>query len=931
MISSESLSASLVAVGALFLLFSIGINFKLFAVVPRNLYRQWITLSGLMCFFFVGYAGFIYIQLSGIVFPLDLLVGGVFLGGAFFVFLVMHLSRHTMTTMQDVSDNLEKIVNERTAEIDQVIVLLNKELRERQQAEKELRQSNTFINTVLDSLSDEICILNVDNRRIVAANRFFLERVGAGLEAVRDRTCHEVTHGSPVPCQPPQCACPLQQTLNSLAAGRTEHVHLHPDGSKQYREITTLPLFADSGRIDRVVHVARDITDRKLAEAELLEAKQAAEAANQAKSQFLANMSHEIRTPMNGIIGMVELGLDTVDDDEQRQVLAAILSEANALNGLINDVLDFSKIEAGRMEIEHIPFDLRCLLDDFAGSLAYAAERKGVELLTFIPPDLPSRVMGDPTRLRQILVNLVGNALKFTPTGGEVEIRVSRNAAVDGDLLPLLFEVRDTGIGIPAEKQTLIFESFTQADSSTTRRFGGTGLGISISRQLAGLMGGELGLRSEPGEGSTFWFTLALAVDRTGAAAPGKEDCLLGRKILVMDDNRTFRKTLADYLAPLGCVVGTAATAVEALALLAGGDDQPRFDLLIANKQPVDMSGDLFIERIKGKGGGGSTLPIVVITTVGTRGDGRRMSELGVAGYLVKPVRMEELYRMVGLVLGQDEGGDEGRPLITRHTLAELTRRQGAILLVEDYPTNQRVVLSHLRLAGYTVALAENGRQAVELFRRQPFDLVFMDVQMPEMDGFEATVRIREWEQTENRADRRVPIVAMTAHALAGDREKCLAVGMDDYLSKPINRRKLLAMTDKWLTGSDGEGGARGAAAAEPSAAACFDYRRVVEEFGGDAELLAEIVTEFLDDAGAQVRTIRRALAQGDGELVRREAHSLKGGAANLTAARLAAIALELEQCGKSGNLARGEELLGRFQREAEALAEAFRLSRQER
>ncbi len=778
-----------------------------------------------------------------------------------------------------------------------------RDLTERKRAEEAMSR----LAAIVDSSEDAIIGKTLDGT-IVSWNR--------GAERLYGYSREEAVGRNIAMLVPPDHADELPAILGRVSRGEATENHettrVRKDGTTVPVALTVSPVRDGAGTIVGASTIARDISTRQRAERALAEARDQAMEGSRLKSEFLANMSHEIRTPMNGVIGMTALLLDTPLSPEQREYAETARHSGEALLSLINDILDFSKVEAGMLEFEHIDFDLRSVVEDAIGILAAPAQSKGLELVSLVPADVPSALQGDPGRLRQVLTNLVGNAVKFTEHG-EVVVRVS----VVGDAeerVTVRFEVADTGIGVAPEYRGGLFTAFSQADSSTTRRYGGTGLGLAISARLVELMDGAIGVDSEPGAGSTFWFTARFekASERSVAWTPTPRQDLAGLRVLVVDDNETNRAVLSQMLTAWSMRPWTSTGGREAMASLrsAASRGEP-FDVVVVDLNMPEMDG-LEVARAINADAELGRPRLVMLTSTAQLGEVRRAADAGIAGYLTKPVRQSQLYDCLATVTG-DSG--PAPAMVTRQRLVEARGRARARLLVaEDNLVNQKVATRTLEAMGFRVDVATDGVDAVRAVASGSYAAVLMDCQMPRMDGYEATAVIRDQEGER----RRTPIIAMTASAMEGDRDRCLAAGMDDYLAKPLRADQLRAALHRWV----GEGlPASGDAARTDGGAGVgvvldagvvAELRTLTERAGFD--VVGEVLDLFRRDTPTRLQRLRQALAEGDGRGVAELAHTLKGSTASLGALEMTAACRRLEALAQDGQLGPAPDVLDQLE-----------------
>ena len=790
------------------------------------------------------------------------------------------------------------------ARVDKRTHQLQDEINERRQVEASLEERKSFLNSVIENSPVGIVAMGIDGA-VRMCNPAFEKLFQYRQEDYLGRSINGAL-------APPGRFGEIETNLKNVREGRATHIvtrRRRRDGTLVDVEAFAVPLITDKV-ISGVLVLYQDITDRKRSEEALVRAKEEAESASRAKSEFLANMSHEIRTPMNGIIGMTELTLETNLNAEQREYLGMVKTSADSLLTLINDILDFSKIEAGKLEIENIDFEFKQSLGDTLKTLALRAHLKNLELAWRVGPGVPNRLKGDMGRLRQILVNLVGNAVKFTEKG-EVAVDVEKQADDESGVL-LHFRVRDTGIGVPNEKQEMIFEAFTQADSSATRKYGGTGLGLAITSRLVELIGGKLWVESEPGKGSTFHFTAHFGLAGNEGRTPETADpeILSGLRVLVVDDNETNRTILLEMLSAWGLRPSAAESGRIALEALGQAQEQGvPFRLVVTDMQMPEMDGCSLSTEIRRSPDFGA-VPIVLLSSSARHEEPARCRKLTIASYLTKPVQPSELLNALLAALSTTTVTQEVSP--RRYDSAEDSTPRLKILLAEDNAVNRTLATALLEKRGHTVVGTENGREALEALQRENFDLILMDVQMPVMDGFEAIRAIRTKEHS---TGTHLPIIALTAHAMKGDRERCLAAGADEYVTKPIRMAELLAAMNRVKIGTATSGPAPPTTVAV-TASGGLDMAAALERVEGDRDLLEELVRLFAEECPSSMDGIRQAMDAGDGRSIELLAHKIRGAALSLGAVKVSEVAWALEQQVRADGLGNAALLFENLTRE---------------
>ncbi len=785
------------------------------------------------------------------------------------------------------------------------------DITERKAAEEQLQQSEERFRAMIENVKDYAIFMLDSGGRVVTWNK--------GAEAVTGYPGEQII-GKHFSCFYPIADQKVRLPEQILHAALTEGQHettmtwqLRNDGTKFCAHVVTTAVRNSKGGLIGFSTVTRDLTRRQLVIAELQRAKEEAEAANEVKSNFIANVSHEIRTPMTGIVGMTGLLADTELSPQQAEYCHIIRRSSEALLTVINEVLDFSKVESGKLELEIIDFDLRAATEEVMDLFAQQAEDKDIELVSFVDCEVAEKLRGDPGRVRQVLSNLVGNAVKFTKSG-QVAVRVQLVGQTAEDIC-LRFEVTDSGIGIPRDKLGVLFGSFSQVDASISRKYGGTGLGLAICKRFIELMGGEIGVESEPDKGSRFWFTLRLLKSlESGSEAPRPRAHLRGLRMLVVEANALNCSVFEHYLTSWGVLSDAAPEGHRALEMLSAAQHRGApYHLVILDFALPGMNGLELARKIRENRKFGAP-KLLLLTSMAKKGDARLAREAGIDGYFTKPLRFSQLEQCLALLMGATPASEDPGNLLTLHTLAELkTQARLRILVVDDNHINQRVLASLLENMGHRAEVVGNGREAVEAYKHAPYNMILMDLQMPEMDGIEASRQIREVAQAKGL---HTAIIAVTARARKQDRDFCLAHGMDDYVSKPISPMELRAAIDRITSTATKVVPSGNPAPDSIHAGNAVDLVKALAQIEDNRDLLHEIVAMFLEQYPKLLEQIHQALSSSNGKALTGAAHTLRSSAGQVGAQQAMNAARTLEEIGERKSLAKAPAVVAQLEQE---------------
>ena len=788
------------------------------------------------------------------------------------------------------------------------------DITDRTLTENRLKDAHAFLDSIVENVPIMLFVKDAEELRFVRFNRASEQLVGLDRDHVLGKCDFDL-----FPYDVAESFTKKDRAVltEGVMVEIPEEILESQNHGRRILHTKKIPVLDPTGQPRFLLGISEDITEKKRTEVALKEAKEAAESASRAKSDFLANMSHEIRTPMNAVLGMTELLLDTSLDSTQREYVKMVHESGEALLSLINDILDFSKIEAGKFNLDQTEFNFHEVLGDTMKTLAIRAAHKDLELALHVSPKVPAILVGDPGRLRQVVMNLVGNAVKFTERG-EIVLDVScRTVVADG--VEILVEVRDTGIGIPPEKIEKIFHAFEQVDTSTTRRYGGTGLGLTITARLVNLMGGTIWVESSLGQGSSFFFTARMGVASVEAWNQNGQiiSQLKGTRVLIVDDNATNRLILSEILENHHLQPEAVSSAAEAIeALRRSRDEGQPFALMLTDVNMPDVDGFMLVEQIRSDSEL-CGLPVIALTSGDRLGDRQRCDRLKIAAHLRKPIKQSELMQSLVMGLGVDRPEPE-QPV--RRDAIPVAIPSLRILLAEDSYPNQVLATGLLRKRGHIVTVANHGQEAIDALKSEPFDLVLMDVQMPVLDGLEATRAIRRIEAREGlhrQCRSPIPIVAMTAHAMKGDRERCLESGMDGYLTKPIRTSELDETLVQFFPKDRSTSDFSGPLLASGDA---IDWSTALASVDGDTDLLRGVVEALLQELGDHQATLLHAVRIDDAPTVQRIGHLLKGAFATVGAKPCAELAARLEQMGNRADLGAANNCLNEFQRQIEKL-----------